>query len=91
MAKGRKTGGRQRGTPNKATKDIREAWMEAVAVAQGTEGMSLSDWAVRDAEANQKFWLATMQMVPKNVDVTSGGNTLADLLTAVAERAREQG
>ena len=80
MAKGRKTGGRQRGVPNKATRDIREAWMEAVAVAQGTEGMSLADWAIRDAEANQKFWLATMQMVPKKTEL-AGALTLESLLT----------
>lgn len=89
MAKGRKTGGRQKGTPNKATKNIREAWMEAVAIAQGTEGMSLSDWAIRDIEANQKFWLATMQMVPKNMDVTSNGKSLTAILTAIAQRERD--
>ena len=72
-------GGRKKGTPNKATKDIREAWMEAVAHAQGTTGMTLADWATRDAESNQKFWLATMQMVPKKTEL-SGALTLEHLL-----------
>lgn len=73
-------GGRKKGTPNKATKDIREAWMEAVAHAQGTRGMTLADWATRDAESNQKFWLATMQMVPKKSEV-SGNISLESLLS----------
>lgn len=73
-------GGRKKGTPNKATKDIREAWMEAVAHAQGTQGMTLADWATRDAESNQKFWLATMQMVPKKSEV-SGNISLESLLS----------
>ena len=82
-----KTGGRKKGTPNKATKDIREAWMEAVAVAQASEGYSLSDWAIRDPESNAKFWLATMQMVPKTTNI-GAEDTLAAMLTAIAQKSR---
>lgn len=43
MAAGRKTGGRQKGTPNKVTRDIRQAVLDAVealgADGEGTDGL----------------------------------------------------
>ena len=43
MAAGRKTGGRQKGTPNKVTRDIRQAVLDAAAEfgsdGDGTEGL----------------------------------------------------
>lgn len=76
MAKGRKTGGRQAGTPNKLTADIREAWLEAVAYANGTKGATLRDFARAHPE---KFWPATLQLLPKNVEL-SGKVGLIQLL-----------
>ena len=63
-------GGRQKGTPNKLTKDAREAWEAAILHAQGTAGMSMADWAVRDAESNQRFWIATLSAMPKSVELS---------------------
>ena len=40
MAKGMKTGGRQRGTPNKFTKTLKDAILQACEEAGGNEGMT---------------------------------------------------
>ena len=85
-AAGNRGKGRPKGSVNKPTRDIKQVWEEAIAHANGTPGASLNDFAVQFPE---KFWPITMQMVPKNLDLTSKGESLADLLTAVAERARE--
>lgn len=71
-----KGAGRKKGVPNKITRDIREAWEDAIAHVQGVEGATLRDWA----EANpDKFWPLTMQMVPKKTEL-SGNLTLEHLL-----------
>jgi hypothetical protein len=75
--------GRPKGSRNKLTKTVREAFDEAIAVANATEGMSLKDWAVRDMDSNQKFWLAAIQTMPKNVDLTSGNKPLASAVIHV--------
>lgn len=72
--------GRPPGARNKLTKTVKDAFDEAVAHAQGTTGMSLKDWAVRDQESNQRFWLAAIQTMPKNVDVTSGNQPIGGVL-----------
>lgn len=83
MAKGRKTGGRKKGKPNKLTVEIKAAWDDAIAHCQGKEGKSLSDWA----EANQdKFWPLTMQMVPKELKLDAVVS-IAEALTAARQRA----
>jgi hypothetical protein len=74
-----RTGGRKKGTPNKLTADLRESWLDAIAYANGKKGYTLRDWATRDAESNQRFWTATLQLLPKNVEV-SGTLTLESLL-----------
>jgi hypothetical protein len=71
-----RTGGRAKGTPNKLTADVREAWLEAVAHANGSKGATLKDFAINFPE---KFWPATLQLLPKNVEV-SGTLTLETLL-----------
>ncbi len=78
--KGKKTGGRKKGVPNKLTKDAREAWEAAIEHAQGTAGMSMADWATRDAESNQRFWVATISAMPKAVDVTTLGKALSGVV-----------
>jgi hypothetical protein len=54
MAKGVKTGGRQRGTPNKTTQDVREA---ILSVADGLGGVNgLLSWAQKDETNERIFW-----------------------------------
>jgi hypothetical protein len=60
MAKGVKTGGRQKGTPNKTTANVKEA-IEQVAIGLGgAEGML--DWAKSDPVNERIFW---SQIYPK--------------------------
>jgi len=40
MARGRKTGGRKAGTPNKATADLRAAYLEAFQLRGGVEELA---------------------------------------------------
>lgn len=82
-------GGRQKGTPNKVTKGIREAWDEAIAVAQGTPGYSLAEWAVSSREANEKFWLATTKMIPREMKLDATVS-IAEVIAAARERARKR-
>lgn len=86
MAKGKKTGGRTAGTPNKVTKGVREAWDEAIAHAQGKKGFSLAEWAVSSVEANEKFWLATIKLAPKELTVNAIVS-IASELDAARQRA----
>lgn len=72
-----RTGGRKKGTPNKLTADVREAWLEAVAHAQGKKASSLRQFA---EDFPEKFWPATLQLLPKNVEL-SGKVTLESLLS----------
>lgn len=71
-----KLGGRKKGTPNKLTVEVKAAWEEAIAHAQGVPGAALKDWAVANPD---KFWPITMQMVPKKTEL-SGALTLEHLL-----------
>ncbi len=55
MAAGQKTGGRTKGTPNKATKSVKEAI--AFAAEQLGGGERLVSWAQEDPENETKFWV----------------------------------
>jgi hypothetical protein len=68
MAKGRKTGGRSRGTPNKMTADERAKVREAFAAIQGKAGVGLSEWAaLNPSEFYTRIWA---RLLPKPVEVT---------------------
>lgn len=84
-----KSGGRTKGTPNKVTKGVREAWDEAIAVAQGKKGYSLKDWATSSPEANEKFWLATIKLAPKEINLAAVVSISAEL-DAARKRALDR-
>ena len=65
-----KTGGRAKGTPNKATKTIREAWIEAFNLVN--EQIPLHEWGAQNPE---KFYPLATKLIP--IDVTSGDRPLA--------------
>ena len=65
-----KTGGRKKGTPNKATKTVREAWIEAFALVN--ERIPLHEWGAANPE---KFYPLATKLIP--IDVTSGNQPLA--------------
>jgi hypothetical protein len=64
MAKGRKTGGRQPGSPNKVTKTVKEAFEAAFRTAQAIEGLKLDDWA----KANPtEFYKVCAKLIPSEI------------------------
>lgn len=74
MAKGRKTGGRKKGTPNVATRTVREAFVEAFAlVNQGPS--ALAAWGRANPD---KFYPLASKLIP--VDVTSDGKAVAGVV-----------
>jgi hypothetical protein len=67
MARGRKTGGRQSGTPNKLTAAAKDAFSFAFSEIGGAE--SLADWA----RANRtEFYKLYARMIPQ--ELTGPGN-----------------
>lgn len=54
MAEGKKTGGRQKGTPNKTTKAVKDAIAEAAEALGGVD--RLVDWAKEDPLNERAFW-----------------------------------
>lgn len=70
MAKGRKTGGRQKGTPNKMTVKAKEAIEIAATGLGGAERMI--EWA-RESDANERvFW---SQIYTKLLPLQVAGDT----------------
>jgi hypothetical protein len=64
MAKGRKTGGRQPGSPNKVTKTVKEAFEAAFRTAQELPGLKLDDWA----QANPtEFYKVCAKLIPSEI------------------------
>lgn len=59
MAKGRKTGGRKKGTPNKATASMRDAWLQAFDALGGADG--LTRWAKRSPD---RFYALASRLIP---------------------------
>ncbi len=69
MAKGKKTGGRTSGTPNKLTQDVKEAFQLAFDGSGGVQ--ALTDWAISNPNL---FYPLYSKLIPH--DITSGGATL---------------
>ena len=65
-----KTGGRKKGTPNKATKTVREAWIEAFALVN--ERIPLHEWGAANPE---KVYPLATKLIP--IDVTSCDKPIA--------------
>jgi hypothetical protein len=66
MALGRKTGGRQKGTPNKMTANARSAIATAASALGGSD--RLVEWAKESPDNEKAFWV---QIYPKLVPVQS--------------------
>ena len=62
--------GRKKGTPNKATKTIREAWVEAFNLVN--QQIPLHEWGAANPE---KFYPLATKLIP--IDVTSGDKPIA--------------
>lgn len=62
--------GRKKGTPNKATRTIREAWIEAFELVNLS--IPLHEWGAQNPD---KFYPLATKLIP--IDVTSGDKPLA--------------
>jgi hypothetical protein len=68
MAQGRKTGGRQKGTPNKLTADVKEMVLKALAQAGGV------DYLYQRSQDEPKAFLALVgRILPMQVTGEDGG------------------
>ena len=93
MAKGVKTGGRQKGTPNRFTA-LKDAFLDAFESEElgGTQG--LIDWA-KEKENRKDFYALVARMLPKNVNTTIETKRSArefgdDELYAIIEGSRQR-
>ncbi|MDY0012842.1 MAG: hypothetical protein RBS40_08130 [Rhodocyclaceae bacterium] len=82
MAEGRKTGGRKKGTPNKATASVKQALAEAF---QGIGGVpSLIKWAQEEPTEFYKLWSKTLpQEIKQEVTGKSGGAIEHEVTTKI--------
>lgn len=72
MAAGKKTGGRQKGTPNKLTQDAKEAIEFVAQGLGGAEGMLI--WAQEDKTNERIFWSTIYpRILPKEVKAEHTG------------------
>jgi len=76
MAQGFKTGGRQRGTPNKITRSFREAVHRAFENVGGVE--ALTEWA---KENPGEFFKICARLIPVEISAPGGG-----VVTVVVDR-----
>lgn len=78
MAKGRKTGGRQPGSPNKTTVQAREAFQAAFEGIGGVE--KLTTWA---DENPTEFYKHFARLIPIDVNQKSDGSLVIKVITGV--------
>ena len=80
MPKGVRLGGRKKGTPNKVTASMREAWRLAFDEMGGVTAL------VKRGKANKtEFYRAVTKLIPQ--DITSGGKAIG-LMTEAERQAR---
>lgn len=82
MAKGRKTGGRQKGSPNKATKAVKEIFEEAFEGVGGAK--ALITWA---KENLTEFYKLYARLIPVNTQI-SGSLSVTGLADKLDEADR---
>lgn len=82
MAKGLKTGGRQKGTPNKMTSRVKEALEKVYDEIGGDE--AFAEWARTD---RTEFYKLFVRLLPKDVNANVNvNNELAERLREARER-----
>lgn len=91
MAKGAKTGGRTKGTPNKVTKDVRAVIVDVAERLRGADG--LFEWVKSDPVNERIFWSQIYpKMLPKEIraDVTSDGQALGPSVPVINLTLRKE-
>jgi hypothetical protein len=78
MAKGQKTGGRAKGTPNKITRDIREAVLQSFEIVGGAQ------YLAEQARLNPVAYLSLVgKVLPLQVTGEGGGAVSIQIVTGV--------
>jgi len=84
MAKGKKTGGRQPGTPNKVTRAIREHFEHAFELLQQDDTANLTSWA----RANPtEFYRLSSKLIPTQVNAQ--GSITLEVITGVPQAGED--
>lgn len=83
MAKGRKTGGRQKGSPNKTTATVKAALTEAFERNGGVA--SLLKWAQENETEFYKLW---SKMIPAEVEMSGKGGGPLSVTVRFAREGR---
>lgn len=89
MAKGRKTGGRQKGTPNKATAMTKNI---IASIAEGMYDKVLRDMDDLEPKDRVNAWLKLMEFVvakPQRLDISLEGDTHITIEEQLAKLAEE--
>jgi hypothetical protein len=81
MAKGMKTGGRTKGTPNKVTRSVKEALELAFEQAGGVDG--LVDWARSNPTEFYKIWA---KLLPRDLNITEQEGNFPQVVLYLPEK-----
>jgi hypothetical protein len=73
--------GRPKGVPNKVTRDVRQAFLEAFEELQSVPGVNLVDWA---KDQPTEFYRLSGKLIPAKVE--SEGSMVVTVLTGVPEQ-----
>ena len=73
--------GRPKGVPNKVTRDVRQAFLEAFEELQTQPGVNLVDWA---KDQPTEFYRLSGKLIPAKVE--SEGSMVVTVLTGVPEQ-----
>lgn len=84
MAKGKKTGGRVAGTPNKLTRTVREAFEQAFEIIQGDQDANLVTWARQNPT---DFYRLAAKLIPTDVNAHLAGGLQIQVITGVPQTA----
>lgn len=83
MAKGYKTGGRQKGTPNKTTKEVKNALIQAFDELGGVP--ALVEWGKKNPDDFYKLWVKVMPVQQTEAVVADQPIQRIELVTVNAD------
>jgi hypothetical protein len=82
MPTGFKAGGRAKGTPNKVTRTVREAFEKAFEALQDHDEAKLEAWAVRNPT---EFYKLASKLIPADVNAHLTGGIQLTVVTGVPD------
>lgn len=82
MPQGAKYGGREKGTPNKVTRSVREAFERAFTLLQDDDKVKLEAWAKTNPT---EFYKIASKLIPANVNAHLTGGLQLNVVTGVPD------